>query len=344
MGDSHLRDQAKAALRKLLKAGLDPTPENFARHYRTRYRSDILDTICASMSGLFLEHPDLQAAVGQIKSLNDEGDQSGLLAQLKFIEEQKTDWLSAIAGLRQVLRDELTVLIENHDQCTQLVKKQCSGTSPINTESLKELQAYHKASATAWARMDELSDVLNGKLLALEGLLGVLEQGAPLGNPIADQDPLTNLLNRRGFMRQLERTPQAGTLLALDLDYFKALNDRYGHPAGDAVLKTVAEILRSECRAKDAVGRFGGEEFLVFLPEVSLGDGAKLAERLRRKFSTHPLQVSPVEQAWVTASIGVVRWDRARSSFAEAYARADKALYEAKHQGRNCVVTHDAEL
>lgn len=164
---------------------------------------------------------------------------------------------------------------------------------------------------------------------------------------LATTDALTGVANRRQFMRQLEselariqRHRQPAGLLMLDLDHFKRVNDSYGHAAGDAVLVAFAEILRGALRRMDWVGRLGGEEFAVLLPDSSLDDAAKLAERLRQNTMTHQVMTGG-QIISVTVSIGVALLRASDAHSDAALARADAALYRAKTTGRNRVVSEE---
>lgn len=158
-------------------------------------------------------------------------------------------------------------------------------------------------------------------------------------------DGLTGLYNRATFVeltrQELARAQRQGsstTILLLDLDHFKRVNDTWGHPAGDAVLKNVAMTANSTVRATDLVGRLGGEEFIILLPATSLEAGRKLAEKLRANFENTP---TAWEQNHIsnTASIGVASTTAAENrDFDHLYTAADKALYSAKEKGRNRVV------
>lgn len=157
-------------------------------------------------------------------------------------------------------------------------------------------------------------------------------------------DGLTGLFNRNTFVelsrRELERAQRQGSstaILILDLDHFKRINDTWGHPAGDAVLRHVASVAVGAVRSTDLVGRLGGEEFIVLLPCTSTEAARKLAEKLRAK-----LQASPVmwqaDSLQVTASIGLAATTAIeKRDFEALYNAADKALYLAKTRGRNRV-------
>jgi diguanylate cyclase (GGDEF)-like protein len=155
----------------------------------------------------------------------------------------------------------------------------------------------------------------------------------------ADHDGLTGLLNRRAFeQRMSERldTARSQVVLWLDIDHFKSVNDRYGHMAGDAVLKHFAKIARSCCRATDLVGRMGGEEFALVIDVASATAGEAVAERLRRAFAERALIWNDVPIR-ASVSIGAVHLDHAVSDVPELVSRLDDALYRAKRKGRDRV-------
>lgn len=151
-----------------------------------------------------------------------------------------------------------------------------------------------------------------------------------------DHDPLTGALTREAFYRNAaahRRGP--ATLIVADIDHFKAFNDRYGHPAGDAALRHVVDVLSRNCRTGDLLGRFGGEEFLVLMPGTTLREGRRVAERLCEALGKEPVELDG-ETCPVTASFGVAAVEDPRELSA-AVERADVALYAAKRGGRNCV-------
>lgn len=159
------------------------------------------------------------------------------------------------------------------------------------------------------------------------------------------QDGLTGLFNRNTFVelsrRELDRAKRQGsatTILLLDLDHFKRVNDTWGHPAGDAVLRHVATLASTTVRSTDLVGRLGGEEFIVLLPNTSAEAGRKLAEKVRQRLESTPVQWEKTTIA-VTASFGLANTTvEEKRDFDTLYTEADKALYLAKQRGRNRVV------
>ncbi len=158
---------------------------------------------------------------------------------------------------------------------------------------------------------------------------------------LAVTDYLTGALNRRGFGaavgRELERADRYSlplSILVFDIDYFKQINDRYGHDAGDAVLRRIAQQVRSEIRSLDVFARTGGEEFCVLMPETALPGAVETAEKLRRAFE----ECQCARSMRVTASFGVGEWQPGES-FEMLLKRLDRALYAAKDAGRNRVET-----
>jgi diguanylate cyclase len=151
----------------------------------------------------------------------------------------------------------------------------------------------------------------------------------------ADHDPLTGLLNRRGFERAVARLPEGGTgtLLLLDLDHFKRVNDTYGHPAGDAVLRATGERISSRLGRNDLVARLGGEELAVFLPDQCSEGGWAIARDLCEAVRSEDFVLPDGGAVRVTASVGVT-WG-SPDALGVLMSRADVALYAAKHAGRN---------
>ena len=150
-------------------------------------------------------------------------------------------------------------------------------------------------------------------------------------------DPLTGLRNRREFERALSASGGGpSTLILVDLDHFKKLNDTLGHPAGDAALKHVARLLENAVRDGDLVARIGGEEFAVWLPSTGLREGMEVAERIRRSVADKPLTWSGSVYP-LTTSCGIAACPELVGSVQNLPAAADAALYRAKQAGRNRV-------
>lgn len=158
----------------------------------------------------------------------------------------------------------------------------------------------------------------------------------------ATLDALTNLNNRRQFETRLgqeisitKRQNNPLCAMMVDIDFFKKVNDTYGHAAGDEVLRTVASIIKEQLRESDIPARYGGEEFAVLLPFTKIEEAQIVGERLRSAVEARPVKVDDVEIA-VTISMGLAEYNRVETG-EELFERADKALYEAKKNGRNQV-------
>ena len=157
-------------------------------------------------------------------------------------------------------------------------------------------------------------------------------------------DGLTGLLNRRAMeealfsqMQRSRRTGEPFTVLMLDLDHFKTINDCHGHAAGDRALKHTAAALKAELREVDAVGRFGGEEFLVVMPGATVETALPVAERLRTALISDPPSIDDATLL-LSASIGIAQWREPAEEPSRLLMRADAALYNAKVRGRDRVV------
>ena len=171
---------------------------------------------------------------------------------------------------------------------------------------------------------------------------------------ISARDTLTGLYNRWYVMEKIDsemnRSLRHGSpvsVLMLDIDHFKRVNDAFGHSAGDGVLRSVAQVLRDSCRVYDVAGRYGGEEFCVVLPETKVGNTTVVAERIRERMAASSFDVGS-DSVVVTASIGIagIDWveDEGALSPSTLIDRADRALYSAKHLGRNRVELWDVAM
>jgi diguanylate cyclase (GGDEF)-like protein len=187
-------------------------------------------------------------------------------------------------------------------------------------------------------KIKKLQDELR-KTIKLKGTIGHLRA-------LSNLDSLTNLCNRRFFMEILENELQRAkrlracySIIILDLDHFKSINDIYGHQGGDTVLVTVAETLLGILRRYDFASRFGGDEFVLLLPSTPNAGGVEVAQRLLASIQTLRF-AAPMEQLSVTASMGVATYPSPKIGSVSALIHAaDCALYQAKGNGRNRVET-----
>lgn len=215
----------------------------------------------------------------------------------------------------------LSPLLSSQGQVTGLVRIESSHREAMDTEDQRLIESLVVLASLAFE---------NAKLYREAQELAVT-------------DGLTRLLLRRPLMERLDtelkRHLEAGaplSLVMLDIDHFKAVNDTYGHPAGDAVLKEVAAVVRRSVRDVDVCGRYGGEEFLVILPLTSLEGAVLVAERIRESVRAKPFELKG-EQRQVTVSLGVAQAPVHGNQPRELISAADDALYRSKQDGRDRV-------
>lgn len=177
---------------------------------------------------------------------------------------------------------------------------------------------------------------------------GILQENFRL-TELAYTDSLTELMNRRGFLTQLQqyqsfatRTQRPLSILLLDVDYFKTFNDSYGHSAGDQALVLIAGILKTNLRRSDLAGRYGGEEFVVCLPDSDQQGSFTVAESLRQAVDNYGW---PIQDVTISVGIATAIADQESTykTAKELIDEADQALYHSKQSGRNCS-THHANL
>ena len=177
--------------------------------------------------------------------------------------------------------------------------------------------------------------------LLMSRLIKKLDEARQTIEKIAITDQLTELFNRRHVMTRFEEefekvkrlNKNMGCIMA-DIDNFKTVNDSYGHQEGDHVLKVIAHRIRNTLRAYDIVGRYGGEEFLIILPDTNLEDARGLAERIRTRVNE-----DPINNATITLSLGVVCFQEGDHTLDDIIRRADQNLYKAKKSGKDRVVS-----
>lgn len=202
--------------------------------------------------------------------------------------------------------------------------------------------------AATLAQANGFSDLEMGLLGAISDQLGLAIRHTQLFDELrrgSQHDDLTGLGNRRLLrirlqdeLHRAERFGEAVSVLAIDIDYFKALNDRHGHPTGDASLRKLAGLMTRNLRRIDTIARIGGEEFVVLLPRTSLAEAAQVGEKLRSIVERTEFPGGEGQpNGTLTISVGVATL-RPEETGADLLSRADTALYEAKDRGRNSVV------
>jgi diguanylate cyclase (GGDEF)-like protein len=215
----------------------------------------------------------------------------------------------------------------------------------------KEMQ-YEKTDASGSMFYSVNLTVLNGKFKKVIGYIvtmnDITKQIETMNKlqKMAEIDPLTEMFNRRYFLETFEQElinakvrKQPISLIMFDLDRFKKINDRYGHQAGDVLLRNVSNICRSSVRSNDTLGRYGGEEFLILLPNTTLQEAVEVGERIRKNIENLNV-IFNSRHLKITASLGIAGILRTQDENVDQFIKfADNALYEAKKSGRNCIKT-----
>ncbi len=225
---------------------------------------------------------------------------------------------------------------------------------PLLTALDAVVEAYEQESALKIAQLHSyqrialfiiMATLVAEALLIFMPLIRRVERYANKLEGLAATDPLTGVNNYRSFMakgaKEIKRSIRLSKPLSvcvMDLDHFKAVNDKYGHNAGDIVLKEFAEIVLKCLRLEDDFGRIGGEEFALLLPHTKLSDAHTVAERIRRVVEISPVRIESGQEIYITTSIGVAEANPQALTINPVMTAADDALYEAKKQGRNRVV------
>ena len=205
-------------------------------------------------------------------------------------------------------------------------------------------------------QLEELANSLKGEIAKKETVEAALRENEEMYRQQSLRDPLTWLYNRGYFfeaaareIKKLKRQESGSAcILMMDIDHFKTFNDTHGHLAGDQALKMVAEGINSILRKSDIFARYGGEEFILMLADSSLHDGRTIADRIRKNVARQPIQVESGLVS-ITLSLGLAHISNDQLDpqapdldlLIQAIARADAALYSAKHQGRDMVVIAD---
>ena len=268
------------------------------------------------------------------------------------IAEARRDFAAALAAQREVTR--LTALIADADQRTQIAALQDRFDADQaareidllrSNAHIADLQLQRQRLVT---RLSVLIAVLAiGLLLVLLSRFRIRAASARQLAIVARTDDLTGLPNRRHLMELMQyeqtrvnRGGRSFCLLMADLDDFKEINDRHGHDAGDIVLREVAHRLREAVRKQDTVARWGGEEFLLLLPESDKAGALVLADKLRWRIASAPFRIGNADApATITLTLGCSEYQPG-SDLNDCIREADAALYEGKHQGKNRTAVH----
>ncbi|MCK5271961.1 MAG: diguanylate cyclase [Sedimentisphaerales bacterium] len=293
------------------------------------------------------------------KILTVDDNQTNLILMKVYLEKMGVVPLvadNALDGLELAYNEKPDVILldimmpdmDGHELCRRLKSDTRTASIPIIFVSARDT-AEDKITGLELGAIDYIFKPLNpGELRARVGaILRMLDLQEELLTQ-ANTDPLTGLANRRHFFEIFERQIIESSeknaplsLVMIDLDFFKSVNDTYGHIGGDNILKQLAAILKNNLYSLDFAARYGGEEFIISLFNTDIDHAVRAAEKLRSFIQSYKWNISD-DQLNITISLGVATMDA--STLPDPYelvSKADKALYAAKSRGRNCVVRWD---
>jgi len=255
--------------------------------------------------------------------------EAGLRRELQQLVEAFKPTLDAFSSLLKEAGEDSPELLQ--------VKQLLDQELPEDAEEARQLlqrarQGIVQAGEKLNSASEKLHNTLQSNMEKLTEMSGKLAQA----ESEAQNDPLTGLANRRNLARFLNSMGSNGfCFVSADIDYFKKINDTYGHDAGDHILQQLAILLKESIRSTDFVARVGGEEFCIIFPATTLETSTRLAESLRQAVDIHSFKTEQGDVS-VSLSIGVAE-HRKEASHATTFKAADKALYRAKENGRNQV-------
>ncbi|MFK5984959.1 MAG: GGDEF domain-containing protein [Pseudomonadota bacterium] len=261
------------------------------------------------------------------------------------LKEHKDSWEKGVA-LGNAVKEHVEGIGKSVSTATDLKQLETDVQGRLDI-ILSHVETHRQNENTRVKRIQQQNQLLKDKINTLENESGELRNKILNSQEKAYTDSLTNLPNRLSYDQHLEefyahwqRYHENLILMVWDIDFFKKVNDNYGHQAGDQVLKKVAELLREQLRKPDFIARFGGEEFVSLLPNTSLGGGFKVAEKMRSTIAE--LEFKYKDQLIpLTISCGISLFSDGDIP-EDVFGRADKALYQAKKQGRNrCVIAQN---
>ncbi|RTE67630.1 GGDEF domain-containing protein [Amphritea opalescens] len=313
----------------MVKNVIPPTPLNYALWYA--YVSQTLPKLNQQMDKVLEIYGTCPNRVSEqlfseflIKDETENAEvvQRALLSVMGDLESSASTTVQDTEAYNEVLQESLAALKKgNDDQSLESIIQNLASNTETISESTRQFQT---------------------KIDHAQAEISSLKQELDKSRRDATIDPLTGLFNRRVFdmeINQLAENPNPDvTLIMVDIDFFKKFNDTYGHQMGDKVLQYVAKLIKEECTEPLVPVRFGGEEFSMLLPGMSIEDACALAEKVRHRIAAIRIKQKKSGEviSSVTASFGVARLDREESP-EDLIARADAALYKAKEAGRNNV-------
>jgi diguanylate cyclase (GGDEF)-like protein len=306
-----MTQEIKQTLLKILICDDDPADRKLVRTYLQRITGREIVLLEAGRTE-------------EIRNALDRGRIDLVLMDNQMPEKSGMEWLAEIAK----------------KQLAPVVMLTGSGTEEIVVQALQEgALGYLSKNDLSQEKLVDTIDATLDKWTRLRQASANKEELERLAN----FDSLTGLHNRQAILGKLpelinraKRYKEDFSLSMLDIDYFKRVNDRYGHLTGDEVLEKIAALIRQNIRDTDIAGRYGGEEFIIILPQANLSSARVVAERIRSMIESAEMKDSAGNVFAITVSQGLSGWERGEDAHS-LISRADEALYKAKENGRNRV-------
>jgi len=328
---------AQDAIKKMIELGVPASPVNYMVWYHYYANS----------------YPDLKRTIDVLLDNNQEFDdaQCAKIYEQYFTLDVESGLLDSASGsFEQIINRAVQYLDEAGTDAAEFGETLADASGGLaGPSSPDEAREIISGVVNATQEMENRAKVLEERLAAASSEVADLRQEIEITRQEAATDGLTGLANRKRFDITLRETAaemmEAGQdmcLLMLDIDFFKKFNDNYGHQTGDQVLKLLSLTLNECIKGQDTAARYGGEEFAVILPNTSLNPAIVLAENIRERVSRKSIinKSSGEQLGAITLSIGVAKYDFGEP-LTELISRADTALYAAKNQGRNRVLSEN---
>ncbi len=298
----------------------------------------LADSIDLAVKATVSGHQDFEV---YLKSLNSQlGDIQSFLTESRSYQKEAK---ASADKLDQTLRDDVAQMEISLNSSEDLEQLKCSVREQLSG-IVSAVDQYREEQTDREAKAEARLTALNERIDEMERKSADVQKKLEEQKLLAALDPLTGLPNRGGYdekVKQLLGKEAARyapmTMVVCDIDHFKSVNDDYGHLAGDNVLRIIAKILRGGVKDADFVGRYGGEEFVMMLPNTKAADAKNVLDKLRRVIQQSPFNFkgNPLR---VTASFGIAEANPSEAA-EDLFARADKVLYRAKEEGRNrCLI------
>ncbi|MEQ8287443.1 GGDEF domain-containing protein [Thalassospira sp.] len=323
-------DYADATLKALRDRGLRPTPELY--HVWFVYFAE--------------ENPEILRVIDAVQASGDHLPEDTLL-QLYYryiFDRQAADFLQR--GM-----EDFSELVENSDECLNTARSGMNQYAELLGRSLETLKKHKEVGpvlSEVLEQTDEMKQTIENLHKRLDSYLNrvtLLQRELDETRERSYTDGLTRVSNRMYFEEQLSllaaeydssETPETFCVMMVDLDQFKAANDRFGHRIGDEILVLIASMLKANIKGRDIVARYGGDEFAILLPQTPLSDAMNLASDMSKRIAAREIKAknSGTSYGHMTISVGAAEYV-ANEGGAKLIDRADSALYRAKKDGRN---------